>query len=129
MVEDAAARLHEVRAMIARAEAMAGRAAGSVTLVAVSKGFGAADIEPLIRVGQRVFAENPVHKAQRNWPVPDQRPPGIELHLIGPLQTNKVREAVAFFDVIETLDRPRLAAALAKELARQSRRPRLLVQV
>lgn len=125
----AADRLAEVRAAIERATAEAGRPAGSVTLVAVSKTFGAADVAPVIAAGQRVFGENRVQEAQAKWPGLRAAHPDIELHLIGPLQTNKVREAVALFDVIETVDRDRLAGALANEIARQGRSPRLMVQV
>lgn len=125
----AADRLAEVRAAIDAATADAGRPAGSVTLVAVSKTFGADDIAPVIAAGQRVFGENRVQEAQGKWPGLKAAHPDIELHLIGPLQTNKVKEAVALFDVIETVDRDRLAEALAKEIARQDRAPRLFVQV
>ncbi len=89
------------------------RPAGSVQLVAVSKTFGAEDIAPVLEAGQRVFGENRVQEAMGKWPGLRERFPGVELHLIGPLQTNKVREAVALFDVIETLDRESLAVALA----------------
>ena len=122
-------RLEEVRAAIARAEADAGRPAGSVTLVAVSKTFDAPDIEPVLAAGQRVFGENRVQEAQGKWPALKARWPDVELHLIGPLQSNKAKEAVALFDVIESIDRPSIAAALAKEIARQGRAPRLFIQV
>lgn len=125
----AAERIAEVRRRIAAAETEAGRPAGSVTLVAVSKTFPAGAIEPVVEAGQRVFGENRVQEAQAKWPGLKARRPDIELHLIGPLQTNKVREAVALFDVIETLDRERLAAALAREIDKQGRAPRLLVEV
>jgi pyridoxal phosphate enzyme (YggS family) len=125
----AADRLAEVRALISRAEADAGRPPGSVTLVAVSKTFDAATVEPVIAAGQRVFGENRVQEAAAKWPGLRERWPEIELHLIGPLQSNKAREAVALFDAIHTVDRSSIAAALAKEMARQGRRPRLLVQV
>lgn len=124
-----ATRLAAVRAEIDRACRDAGRAPGSVTLVAVSKTFGGEAIEPVIAAGQRVFGENRVQEAKAKWPGLQARYPGIELHLIGPLQSNKAREAVAMFDVIHSLDRPSLAEALAKEIARQGRTPRLLVEI
>ena len=102
---------------------------GSVTLVAVSKTFGADAIEPVIAAGQRVFGENRVQEAKAKWPALRERHPGIELHLIGPLQSNKAREAVALFDAIHSLDRPSLAEALAKEIARQGRAPLLFVEI
>ncbi|MCA1999073.1 MAG: YggS family pyridoxal phosphate-dependent enzyme [Hyphomicrobiales bacterium] len=118
-----------IRAAIARAEADHGRPAGSVTLVAVSKTKDADAIRPALAAGQRVFGENRVQEAQAKWPGLRAEQSGIELHLIGPLQTNKLREAVALFDVIETLDREKLARALAEERIRSGRCPRLLVQV
>lgn len=128
-MSDAPARLAEVRLAIARAEADALRPPGSVTLVAVSKTFGPEAIEPVLAAGQRVFGENRVQEAQGKWPALKVAYPDIELHLIGPLQSNKAKEAVALFDVIHTVDRPSVAQALAKEIARQGRAPRLLVQV
>jgi pyridoxal phosphate enzyme (YggS family) len=121
--------LAAVCASIAEAACAAGRAPGDVTLVAVSKTVPAEHVVPVIEAGQRVFGENRVQEARAKWPALRARWPDIELHLIGPLQTNKVREAVALFDVIHTLDRPKLAAALAEEMARQGRNPRLLVEV
>lgn len=118
-----------VKAKIAAAEQEARREAGAVTLVAVSKTFDAADISPVIEAGQRVFGENRVQEAQGKWPDLKQAFPDIELHLIGPLQSNKAKEAVALFDVIETVDRDKIAAELAKEIARQGRAPKLYVQV
>ncbi|BCG70116.1 YggS family pyridoxal phosphate enzyme [Mesorhizobium sp. 113-1-2] len=118
-----------VNAKIAAAEQEARREAGAVTLVAVSKTFAAADIRPVIEAGQRVFGENRVQEAQGKWPDLKQAFPDIELHLIGPLQSNKAKEAVALFDVIETVDREKIAAELAKEIARQGRAPKLYVQV
>ena len=125
------ARLIEVRARIAQACAEAGRAPDGVQLVAVSKTFGAEHIAPVIKAGQRVFGENRVQETAGKWPALRAAHPDLELHLIGPLQSNKVREALALFDVIQTLDRPSLAAALAKELRREGAppAPRLLVQV
>ena len=126
---DTIARLKAVKEKIARAEVEAGRAAGSVTLVAVSKTFSADDIRPAIEAGQRVFGENRVQEAQAKWPDLKDEQTSIELHLIGPLQSNKAKEAVSLFDVIETVDREKIAAALAAEMKKQSRSPRLFVQV
>lgn len=124
-----AANLAAIRADIARAEADHGRSMGSVTLVAVSKTKTADEIEPALAAGQRVFGENRVQEAQGKWPALRARFADIELHLIGPLQTNKVKEAVALFDVIETLDRESLAGALRKEIDRSGKTPALYVQV
>jgi PLP dependent protein len=123
------ARLRLVRREIALAAEGAGRDPASVKLVAVTKTVPLETIELAIKAGQRVFGENRVQEAERKWPAIRERHPGIELHLIGPLQTNKAREAVALFDVIETVDRPKLARVLAEEMMRAQRRPRLLVQV
>jgi PLP dependent protein len=125
----AATHLAKVREEIARACASAGRDPGSVTLVAVSKTFGADAIEPVIAAGQRVFGENRVQEAKAKWPALQARHPGIELHLVGPLQSNKAKEAVALFDAIHSIDRPSLAMALAKEIAKQGRAPILFVEV
>ncbi|WP_425475679.1 YggS family pyridoxal phosphate-dependent enzyme [Mesorhizobium hunchu] len=119
----------EVSAKIRQAEAEAERPAGSVTLVAVSKTFDAEAIRPVIEAGQRVFGENRVQEATAKWPELRAGRPDIELHLIGPLQSNKAKEAVALFDVIETVDRDKIAAELAKEIARQGKALRLYVQV
>ena len=121
--------LHLVQNRIAKAEREARRPAGSVTLVAVSKTFDAEAIRPVIEAGQRVFGENRVQEAQAKWPALTAEFPDIELRLIGPLQSNKAKEAVALFDVIETVDREKIAAELAKEMEKQGRRPRLYVQV
>jgi len=118
-----------VQAKIAAAEREAGRDAGAVTLVAVSKTFDAADISPVIEAGQRIFGENRVQEAQGKWPALKDAFADIELHLIGPLQSNKAKEAVALFDVIETVDREKIAVELAREIARQGRAPRLYIQV
>ena len=123
------ARLRLVRQEIALAAAAAGRDPDSVKLVAVTKTVPAHVIEEAIEAGQRCFGENRVQEADAKWPALKERHPGIELHLIGPLQSNKVREAVDLFDVIESLDRPKLARALAEEMARADKRPRLFVQV
>lgn len=125
----AADRLAEIRHRIRRAETRAGRPAGSTTLVAVSKTFGADEIRPVIAAGQRVFGENRVQEAKAKWPGLRAETDGLELHLIGPLQSNKAREAVELFDVIHTVDRDKIAEALAAEMRRQGRTPRLLVQV
>ncbi len=122
-------RLVAVRADIARACREAGRDPGSVTLVAVSKTFGPEAIAPVIATGQRVFGENRVQEAKAKWPGLRERHAGIELHLVGPLQSNKAKEAVALFDAIHSLDRPSLAEALAKEMARQGRAPLLFVEI
>jgi pyridoxal phosphate enzyme (YggS family) len=121
--------LEEVRNRIAAAERDTGRAAGAVTLVAVSKTFGPEAIVPILEAGHRTFGENRVQEAIAKWPALRERYPRIELHLIGPLQTNKAAVAVALFDCIETLDRPKLAGLLAKEMQRQNRRPKLFIQV
>ena len=126
---DVLTNLDDIRRRIAAAEAEAGRAPGAVTLVAVSKTFDADAIRPVIEAGQRVFGENRVQEAQTKWPSLRQDFADIELHLIGPLQSNKAKEAVALFDVIETIDREKIAAELAKEIARQGKTPRLYVQV
>jgi PLP dependent protein len=125
----AADQLAEVRARIAAAERAAGRAAGSVRLIAVAKTFGAEAIRPVIKAGQRVFGENRVQEAQGKWPALRAEFTDIELHLIGPLQSNKAADAVALFDTIHTIDRDKIAAAIAAEMARQARKVRLLVQV
>lgn len=122
-------RLAEVKARIAAAAKRAGRDPAEVTLIAVSKTFDAAAIEPVIASGQRAFGENRVQEAAGKWPALRERHPDLRLHLIGPLQTNKVREAVALFDVIQTLDREKLTLALAKEMARQGRALPVFVQV
>lgn len=107
----------------------AGRPPESVTLLAVSKTYGADAIEPVIGAGQRVFGENRVQEANAKWPPLRERYHDLELHLIGPLQSNKVRNAVALFDAIHSVDRPSLCMALAKEIQKTGRAPLLLVQV
>ena len=111
--------LANVRAEIARACRDAGRDPAEVTLIAVSKTFGADAIEPAIEAGQRVFGENRVQEAKAKWPPLLEKHTGLELHLIGPLQSNKAKEAVALFDAIHSVDRPSLCEALAKEIAKQ----------
>jgi len=122
-------RLAEVRAEITRACRDAGRDPASVTLVAVSKTFDADAIEPVITAGQRVFGENRVQEAKAKWPPLVARYNELELHLVGTLQSNKAREAVALFDAIHSLDRASLAAALSKEIGRQARKPLLFVEI
>jgi pyridoxal phosphate enzyme (YggS family) len=122
-------RLAEVRLRIAAAARAAGRDPASVTLVAVSKTHGADRVGELLEVGHRVFGENRVQEAEEKFPALKAHYPDIELHLIGPLQTNKARDAVALFDVIQSVDRERLAASLAKEMARAGRRPACFIQV
>jgi hypothetical protein len=100
-----------------------------VTLIAVSKTFGAEAIEPVIAAGQRVFGENRVQEATAKWPALQAKHHGLELHMVGSLQSNKAREAVALFDAIHSLDRQSLAEALAKEIAKQNRRPTLFVEI
>jgi pyridoxal phosphate enzyme (YggS family) len=118
--------LAEIRARIAAAEALAERPLGGVTLVAVSKTQPWDHIAPVLEGGQKVFGENRVQEAMERW---NGRREGLELRLIGPLQTNKAREAIGFFDVIETLDREKLARVLADETQRAGKTPRLYVQV
>lgn len=122
-------RLAEVKSKIAHAAQEANRKPESVQLVAVSKTFDADAIRPVIAQGQRVFGENRVQEAQGKWPGLKGETDGIELHLIGPLQSNKAADAVALFDVIETIDREKIARALADEMGKQGRKPRLYVQV
>jgi pyridoxal phosphate enzyme (YggS family) len=126
---DIAQNLAQVKARIAAAARAAGRAPDAVTLVAVSKTHDAAAVAGAVAAGQLCFGENRVQEAQAKYPPLKAQHPTLELHLIGPLQTNKVKDAVALFDVIETLDRPRLAEALEHEMARQQRRPRLFIEI
>jgi hypothetical protein len=126
--------LAAVREQIAAACRDAGRDPAAVTLVAISKTFGADAIEPVIAAGQRVFGENRVQEARAKWPPLIARHDarvdgGIELHLVGPLQSNKAKEAVALFDAIHAVDRASLAEALAKEIAKQGRRPLLFAEI
>jgi pyridoxal phosphate enzyme (YggS family) len=122
-------RLAEVTGRIAEAARAAGRSPSDVTLVAVSKTHGADRVRELLEVGHRVFGENRVQEAEGKFPELKAAWPDLELHLIGPLQTNKARDAVALFDVIQSVDRDRLAAALAKEMERLGRRPACYIQV
>ena len=118
-----------IRQRIAAASARFGSGADQVQLVAVSKTFDEAAIEPFLAAGQRLFGENRVQEAKQKWPQLRERYPDVELHLIGPLQTNKAREAVELFDVIETLDRDKLAGVLAAEMARADRQLPCFVQI
>ncbi|CDZ51078.1 MULTISPECIES: YggS family pyridoxal phosphate-dependent enzyme [Neorhizobium] len=122
-------RLQDVKARIGKVERLSKRPAGSVTLVAVSKTFDVQDIRPVISAGQRIFGENRVQESQGKWPELKAETPEIELHLIGPLQSNKAADAVALFDVIETVDREKIARALADEIRKQGKAPKLYVQV
>ncbi|OHV88986.1 YggS family pyridoxal phosphate-dependent enzyme [Mesorhizobium sp. ORS 3428] len=121
--------LLEVKTRIAAAEREAKRGPDAVTLVAVSKTFSAGEIQPVLEAGQRIFGENRVQEAQGKWPALREAFPDLELHLIGSLQSNKTKEAVALFDVIETVDREKIAAELAKEMAKQGRSLKLYVEV
>src|SRR6201991_5143144 len=121
--------LSAVEQDIVRACKEARRDRASVTLVAVSKTFDADAIVPVITAGQRVFGENRVQEAKAKWPGLMSAYPGLALHLIGPLQSNKAREAVALFDAIHSVDRPSICEALAKEIDRQQRTPNLFVQL
>jgi len=123
------AALAAVKARIAEAAVAAGRDPASVALVAVGKTHPAEAMAEAVAAGQRIFGENRVQEAKTKFPALKTAHPDLELHLIGPLQSNKVRDAVALFDVIETVDRPKLARALADEIARSGRSPRVLVQV
>ena len=122
-------RLNDTKSAIARAARDCGRDLACVTLVCVTKTFPAEDIVPLLEAGHRVFGENRVQEAMGKWPALRAKYPDIELHLIGPLQSNKAREAVEIFDVIQSVDREKIAQALGVEMARQSKRPRLFAQV
>src|SRR6516164_2032693 len=128
-MSEGADHLAEVMRRIADAARAAGRDPADVTLVAVSKTHGADRVRELLAAGQRVFGENRVQEAEEKFPALKAEYPDLQLHLIGPLQTNKARDAVALFDVIESVDRERLAATLAKEMARASRRPDCFIQV
>ena len=123
------ARLAGVHERIVRAARDCGRDPACVTLVCVSKTFDAQAILPALEAGERVFGENRVQEAQGKWPALRDRFPGVDLHLIGPLQSNKAEDAVALFDTIESVDRPKIAAALAKAIETAGRHPKLYVQV
>jgi len=128
-LHDVTSELAAVRARIAGAERKCNRELGSVQLVAVSKNFDAEHIRPALDAGQRIFGENRVQEAAAKWPELRSQFPDVELHLIGPLQSNKAALAVSLFDVIETVDREKIATAIAAEMHRQGRSPRLFVQV
>ena len=128
-METAQHRLAEINGRIEKARARFGGPPEAVTLVAVSKTFDVDAIEPFLKAGQRVFGENRVQEAQGKWPALKAAYPDAELHLIGPLQTNKAREAVALFDVIQTVDRDKLAGVLREEMTRAGRELPCLVQV
>jgi len=127
--DDNSTRLAAVHDRIAKAATLAGREPDAVTLIAVSKTHPAEAIRPLIAAGQRVFGENRVQEAEAKWPALRDAAPGIALHLVGQLQSNKAEAAVALFDAIHSLDRPSLVAALAKAMDRADRRPACFVQV
>ncbi|MGE0630487.1 MAG: YggS family pyridoxal phosphate-dependent enzyme [Hyphomicrobiaceae bacterium] len=121
--------LADVLSRIATAAREVGRDPASVHLLAVTKTFGQDDILPVLEAGHRLFSENRVQEAKAKWPPLRERYPGIELHLIGPLQSNKAREAVALFDAIHTVDRPKIARVLAEEMKKQARPLKLFVEV
>ena len=129
VAESVAERLAALRDEIDAAAEKAKRDPESIKLIAVTKTMPAQVIEEAIAAGQHRFGENRVQEANSKWPALKARHPDLELHLIGPLQSNKAEEAVALFDVIQTVDRPKIARALAEEMARQGKRPRLLVQI
>lgn len=124
-----AAALADVQARIAATAREAGRDPASVHLIAVTKTFEADDILPVLAAGHRLFGENRVQEAKSKWPELRARYPDLALHLIGPLQSNKTREAVELFDAIHTVDRPKIARAIAEEQARQAKRLTLFIQV
>jgi PLP dependent protein len=126
---DVAGNLAAVRARIEAAAREAGRDPASVTLIAVGKAQPLERIEAALAAGQRIFGENYVQEAAGRWPGLRERYPDVEVHMIGALQTNKAKEAVALFDVIQTVDRPKLAAALAKEMAKQDQQRAVFIQV
>jgi PLP dependent protein len=121
--------LLDVEQEIARACSEAGRERSSVTLIAVSKTFGNDAITPVIEGGQRVFGENRVQEAKAKWPALMTAYPDIVLHLIGPLQSNKAKEAIALFHAVHSVDRPSICQALAKEIESQKKHPELFVQI
>lgn len=121
--------LADVKRQIADACREIGRDPATVMLIAVSKTFGADAIEPAIIAGQKVFGENRVQESKAKWPALREQYSDLELHLIGPLQSNKAKEAVALFDAIHSVDRPSICEALAKEIVKQGRAPRLFVEI
>lgn len=126
---DPRAALADIKARLDAAARNANRDPAAVALIAVSKTFGPEHIAPVLDAGQRMFGENRVQEAKAKWPELRERYPDIELHLIGPLQSNKTREAVALFDAIHTVDRPKIARAIAEEQAKQGKRLKLFVEV
>lgn len=124
--EDNLVKIHE---RIGKAAEKSGRSADDVALIAVSKTFDADAIVPIIQAGQRLFGENRIQEAKAKWPALCETDPGLELHLIGPLQSNKAKDAVALFDVIHTVDRPKIARALAAEMTAQGRKLTFFIQV
>jgi pyridoxal phosphate enzyme (YggS family) len=122
-------RLAEARERIAAAAREAGRDPDDVCLVAVSKTFDAAQVRPVLEAGQRHFGENRVQEAKGKWPELKAEYPGVLLHLIGPLQSNKTKEAVELFNAIHSIDRPKIARAVAEEMRRQGRTLKLFIQV
>ncbi|MTI18462.1 YggS family pyridoxal phosphate-dependent enzyme [Rhodobacteraceae bacterium RKSG542] len=129
MSEGAAKRLADIKSEIARVEKDYMRKTGPVTLIAVSKTFDAPEIRPVLEAGQRVFGENKVQEARGKWPELKADYPGVELHLIGPLQSNKSKEAVETFDVIHSVDREKIARTLKVEMDKQGKNPKLFIQV
>jgi pyridoxal phosphate enzyme (YggS family) len=127
--ESAVDRLKRIRQDIAAAAKSANRDVGAIELIAVSKTFDAEAVRPVIRAGQHIFGENRVQEAERKWPPLRSECADVKLHLIGPLQSNKAKEAVAFFDAIHTIDREKIARAVAAEIAKQGRALDLFVQV
>jgi len=125
----AADRLLDIRERIAAAAREANRDPSSVKLIAVSKTFDAPEILPVIEAGHRLFGENRIQEAKAKWPALKERFPDLELHLIGALQSNKAKEAVALFDAIHSIDRPKIARVVAEEMNKQGRRLKLFVQV
>ncbi|MDE2446400.1 MAG: YggS family pyridoxal phosphate-dependent enzyme [Alphaproteobacteria bacterium] len=128
-MSDSVLALHAIQTRIAEAITAAHRARNAVQLIAVSKTFEAVKIEPVLTAGQKVFGENRVQEAQQKWPQLRQQYGVVDLHLIGPLQTNKVKEAVALFDVIQTVDRPKLVSALAREVQKTGAKTQFYIQV
>jgi len=124
-----AGHLQAIKERIAAAARSAGRDPESVRLLAVTKTFGAEAILPVLEAGHRLFGENRVQEAKSKWPGLKTRFPDLELHLVGPLQSNKARDAVELFDAIHTIDRPKIAKAIAEEQARQGKRLKLFVEV
>jgi pyridoxal phosphate enzyme (YggS family) len=128
-LDDADTRLAQVQQRIAHAARLAGREPGDITLIAITKTHEAEAIRPLIAAGQRVFGENRVQEAQAKWPELRETTAGIELHLVGQLQSNKAEEAVALFDAIHSVDRPSLVTALAKAMEKLDKRPPCFIQI